>query len=85
MMSGSRTTASHHMMFQKKDMNHPHKAYEELNITVMLSILLLSFAARKRSMKIDERPARIQVMRPMNTGIVFALKNSAKTFSGLEA
>ena len=72
-------------MFQKNEMNQPHRAYVELNITVMLSILLLSLAARKRRMNIEDTHARIHVIKPINIGIVFASKNSAKIFNGLAA
>ena len=85
MISGSKTTASHHMMFQKKEINQPHKAYVELKTTVMLSILLLSLADRNLSMNRDDRPARKHVTNAINTGIVFASKNSAKMFKGLAA
>ncbi len=84
-MSGSRTTASHHIMFQKKDMNHPQRAYEELNTTVMLSILLLSLEDRNNSMNKDARPARKQVTNSINTGIVLAVKNKEKILRGLAA
>ena len=84
-MSGSRTTASHHIMFQKKDMNQPQRAYEELKTTVMLSILLLSLEDRNNSMNRDARPARKQVTNSINIGIVLAVKNKEKILSGLAA
>ena len=85
MISGINTTASHHMMFQKNEIYQPHKAYAELKMTVTLSILLLSLAERNLSIKTEDKPALIQVIRPINTGIVFAVKKTEKMLSGLAA